>query len=167
MVVVLRDAAAPVRSARNAEVDACLVGADAFRAMMAAHKFRALACALGPEAAVLKSTDGYRGSFRVDPAALRVSVGEEVTRDWERIEKVRAACVSVCVLPLEPPMPAALLYCVCVRVCARQCFEKGDVMKGRQIVGHMLRMVVLAGQLAQHGRIVSVEDGNDRYEEPG
>lgn len=62
--------------------------------MMAAHKFRTLACTLGPAAAVLKSGDGLRGRFRVDPPALRASIEAEVRRDWERIEKVRAAGVG-------------------------------------------------------------------------
>ena len=130
MIVVLSDRSAPVHSSRNSDVDACVMGLDVYLEMMRQHKFRALACTLGPDAAVLKSTDPCRGSFHVDPTLLFSSLSAEVARDWERIEK---------------------------------CFDKGDVGKGRQITGHMLRMVVLADQLAEHSRIVSIEDGNEKY----
>jgi hypothetical protein len=87
MVIVLRDRDAPVTSSRAAEVDACLIGLHEFDRMMTAHKFRALACTLGPDEAVLKSSDPYRGRFRVVPLTLYQSVAAEVERDWERITK--------------------------------------------------------------------------------
>jgi hypothetical protein len=42
-------------------------------------------------------------------------------------------------------------------------FEKSDVAKGRKIVGHMVRMVTLALQLAASGRITDIEEGNAVY----
>lgn len=42
----------------------------------------------------------------------------------------------------------------------RQCFKKGQASKAKKIVGHTLRMVLLARQIATHGKIVDYSASN-------
>ncbi len=100
-------------------------GSPRYQSMMTAHKFRTLACTLGPDAAVLKSTDGLRGHFRVDPVVLKASIAAEVRRDWERIEKVlfRHMHTPCCCCGRDTVCLFAVCLCVLYAAVAVLCFS--------------------------------------------
>jgi hypothetical protein len=62
-----------------------------------------------------------------------------------------------------------LAYCVTLLIhvllvlAAWRSFDKGDIAKGRKIMGHTLRMLTLAPQLVRLHRIDDITAGNDAF----
>lgn len=63
------------------------MGVKTFAEDVRAHKFRVLACLLGPRDCILKCDPSLRKDLAVIPSVLCAAVEAESLRDWERIAK--------------------------------------------------------------------------------
>ena len=153
LVVVTSDSRGKTKGAAKEQihgsgVDACVVSENEFRVRVQRHEFMLVPC---------------RSACTVGLVATPSN------------ELVQTACLwlpATCVLLQRKDFaatfvldPAALFESTLLESArdwrrVRQCFKKGQAAKAKKIVGHTLRMVLLARQIATHGKIVDYSASN-------
>lgn len=152
-------------SVHSGNLDAALMTADAFTCGVYAHMFLPLACLSVPADFVVAGAPppGVPAGLR----ALSTAPGPGDAAGASSGAGAGTGARTRVPLPtgLQPARLLAAIEEETSRDWARieKAMSKGDVARGRKETAHTLRMVLLATQLVQHGRITDFGAANETY----